>query len=912
MELDPKTQLGSRAAAIFVGDQRHVFEQIDRLFGALMLFQWFAAIIVALWTSHRGASAVQSYAPIWMAICQGGVISLLPLVLVFVAPGRAVTRHVTAAAQMLMSGLLIALAGDRSGTHVHIFGSLAFLSFYRDWRVLVTASIVTCAEPLLGSIYWQTAQTISLVEPWRWLEHISWVLFTDAFLIIFIIRSRQEMAAIAARQAKLEDDNNKIKSEVSQRTIELQNSEEMFRSLSGASPVGIFLDGLGSCIYSNRRLGEIYGVPSESILGKGWLHNIHPDEREGIAKEGLTALREDREVALQYRIITPTGAIRWVSTRTKRLPSSEQEQAVFVGTVDDITELKRLEEELGRGRDLALETARLKSEFLSNMSHEIRTPLNGIVGMSGLLLDTPLNAEQREFAETVQSSSDALLTIVNDILDFSKIAAGKLVFEEIDFDLATTAESTIELLAEQAHKKGLELALFIDPAIPHAVRGDPGRLRQVLTNLVGNAIKFTPEGEVVLSITTEAVANDEIQIHFEVHDTGIGISPEVQRRLFQPFSQADGSTSRKFGGTGLGLAISTQLVEAMGGKIIIESESGKGSTFHFTARFGRSAIGADPLPKRGDLKGMHALIVDDNATNRLILHHQLSAWEVHSSAVESGSQALAALRAQVGVQAYDVALLDFQMPEMDGLKLAGEIRDDPTLNGTRLLMMSSAGDRSDIESQTNTLDCWLTKPVKRAKLYEALTSLVFDGPSVAPGNDRKNEAAGLRSLPANGRSVTASNRPMEELRKKIRVLVAEDNAVNQKLALLQLKKLGFSGDAVGNGLEAIEALRQVPYQVVLMDCQMPEMDGYAATAEIRRRHSGRQRTVIVAMTAHALEGDREKCLSVGMDDYVSKPIKMEDLEAVMLRWMPAALALNATCSDAPTTPGTHQTSAATE
>ena len=892
-------------AAILTGDQRRIFERTDRVFATLMLFQWVAAIMIALWISPRASSGTQGYTHVWMATCQGGAIILLPLTMVFVLPGRAITRHIIAAAQMLLSGLLIELTGGRIETHFHVFGALAFLSFYRDWRVLVTASIVTSADYFLGGLFWpQAIFGVFAVERWRWLEHIGWILFTDSFLIIFIMRSRQEMAAIADRQANLEEVNKKIKGEVSQRTVELQNSEEMFRSLSGASPVGIFLDGLGSCIYANKRLGEIYGVPSESILGKGWLHNIHPDDRERIAKEGLTALHQDREIALQYRIITPSGAIRWVSTRTARLPSSKEQQAVFVGTVDDISELKRLEEELARGRDTALEAARLKSEFLSNMSHEIRTPLNGIVGMSGLLLDTKLNTEQREFAETVRSSSDALLTIVNDILDFSKIAAGKLIFEEIDFDLLTTAESTVELLAEQAHQKGVELALFIDSAVPSTLRGDPGRLRQVLTNLVGNAIKFTPRGEVVLSITAEAVTNDEAQVHFEVHDTGIGISPEVQRRLFQPFSQADGSTSRKYGGTGLGLAISMQLVEAMGGKILIDSAPGKGSTFHFTVRLGRSAVVADAPPKRANLNGLHALVVDDNATNRLILHHQLSAWGVQIYAVESGFEALAALRAKISNHPFDVALLDFQMPEMDGVMLAREIREDPTLNGTRLLMMSSAGERSDIDRQATNLDCWLTKPVKRAKLYEALTVLIPEGPGV----ERKDEAAlgSAQPMSSNGQSLTASVRPIDVLRKKIRVLVAEDNAVNQKLALLQLRKLGFSGDAVGNGLEAIEALGQVPYHVVLMDCQMPEMDGYAATVEIRRREAGKHRTVIVAMTAHALEGDREKCLSAGMDDYVCKPVKMEELEAMMVRWMPTALGLNAPSSEAPTGSVTEQ------
>jgi two-component system sensor histidine kinase/response regulator len=388
-------------------------------------------------------------------------------------------------------------------------------------------------------------------------------------------------------------------------------------------------------------------------------------------------------------------------------------------------------------------------------------------------------------------------------------------------------------------------------------------------NLLGNAIKFTPSGEVVLSITPGAVTADETSVHFEIHDTGIGITPEVQRLLFQPFSQADGSTSRKYGGTGLGLAISMQLVAAMGGKIIIDSELGRGSTFSFTAKFGRIMGAAETAPKRENLHGFRALVVDDNATNRMILHHQLSAWDVHSDAVEDGPQALAALRAQASIQPYDIALLDFQMPEMDGVTLARKIREDPALNGTRLLMMSSAAGGSDIDRHAESLDGWLTKPVKRAKLYAAMTAL------------------------ANGQTIAGPGKPLEELRAKIRILVAEDNAVNQKVALVQLGKLGFSADVVGDGLEAIAALRRVPYQIVLMDGQMPVMDGYAATATIRRdQHAGTHRPIIIAMTAHALEGDREKCLEAGMDDYVCKPVKMEDLEAMMVKWMPSVLALD--------------------
>ena len=894
--LDPNKQFGSRVASIVADNQQHLLERTDRLFAALMLFEWVASIVAARWISPHTWFGAQSGVEIQIsaAMRQGSAILLLCLALAIALRGTVVARHAIAAGLMLISGLLIDLTGGRTGNHFQVLLPLAFLAIYRDWRILLTASIVNTADFCLGGIFWlQLTHGLVVFQPWRLLEHIGWILFTDFFLAASIAQSHQDIKAIATRQANLEDINKKIADEMSQRDVELQKSEERFRSLSESSPVGIFLDRLGSCIYANRRLGEIYGVPPEEILGKGWIYSIHPDDRERIAKEGLVEIRENRNVGLQYRIVTP-GDVRWVSTRTARLPSGEGDPVIFIGTVDDITERKRLEEELAQSRDAALETARLKSEFLSNMSHEIRTPLNGIIGMSGFLLDTQLNPEQREFAEIVRSSGDALLTIVNDILDFSKIAAGKLTFEEIDFDLRATAESTIELLAQQAHKKGLELACFIDSAVPRGLRGDPGRLRQVLTNLIGNAIKFTPQGEVVLSITAEATTEDEARIRFEVRDTGIGISPEVQRRLFQPFSQADSSINRKYGGTGLGLAISMQLVEAMGGKIVIDSELGKGSTFRFTARFGRSEASVDARSKRENLDGLRVLVVDDNSTNRRILQHQLSAWGGQSDAVENGPQALAALRAQIPIRPYDVAILDLQMPEMDGLALTREIRTDPTISRTRLIMTSSAGERADFASQATDIDSWLTKPVKHSKLYDAIAALFPSDSGDAHGKQVNDETSlgAAQTDSANGHDINSAAIAAKELRKKIHVLVAEDYLVNQKIALLQLEKLGFIGYAVGNGLEAIEALEQHPYEIILMDCQMPEMDGYAATMEIRRRESGKRRRVVIAMTANALQDDRAKCLAAGMDDYVSKPVEIEALEAVMVRWLPTALELS--------------------
>jgi two-component system sensor histidine kinase/response regulator len=895
---DTERQIGSRSASILTGDELRIFERVDRLFAILILLQWVGAIAAALWISPVRVG-IGNY--LVTAIFEGGAIVLLPLMMICVAPGKTITRHIVAAEQMIVSALLIYLTGGRIETRFHVFGALALLSCYRDWRVLATASIVTAAYHFLGGIFWpQAVYGLTIIQPWRWLEHAGWVLFTDFFLAVSILQSRQEMSLIAERQARLENVNEKIEHEVMERTAQVQAGEEIFRSLSGASPVGIFLDSCGACIYANQRLAEIYGAPSEGLIGKGWIHNIHPDDRAAIEKASLAALRENREIGLEYRIVTPAGAIRWVSTRAARLPAHEGQQSVFVGTVDDITDRKRLEQELAHSRDDALETARLKSEFLSNMSHEIRTPLNGIIGMTGLLLDSELSIEQREFAETVCSSGDALLTIVNDILDFSKIAAGKLAFEEIDFDLLTMAESPIQLLAEQAHKKDIELVLTIDSVVPLALRGDPGRLRQVLTNLVGNAVKFTPQGEVVLSISAESVTDGEARLRFEVRDTGIGIGPESQSRLFQPFSQADSSTSRKYGGTGLGLAISMQLVEAMGGKIAVESELGKGTAFRFTITLPRSVALAPQLPKAGSLKGLRALIVEDNATSREVLLHQLSTWGVDGNAVEGGVEALAALRDRVPRRPYDVVLIDFEMPRMDARTLVRSISEDSSIAGTSLVIMSSARERTEVGGQAaGPVNCWLSKPIKQAKLYETLAALLTGSRIAACGTERKAAplSAPNSAVAINGASSSMWHESTAERSKKVRILVAEDNPVNQKIALLQLKKLGFQADVVGNGLEAIEALKRTPYRLVLMDCQMPEMDGYTATAELRRCQSGEQRTVIIAMTAHAMQGERQKCLAAGMDDYITKPVNFDELEAVLSRWMSAVLESDSSPTD---------------
>ncbi|MEC4673868.1 MAG: response regulator, partial [Nitrospirota bacterium] len=543
--------------------------------------------------------------------------------------------------------------------------------------------------------------------------------------------------------------------------------------------------------------------------------------------------------------------------------------------VHDVTEQKRAEAALAVSRDEALASVQAKADFLATMSHEIRTPMNGVIGMIGLLLETDLTPTQRRYAEMVSSSGEGLLTIINDILDFSKMESGKLEFETIDFDLRVALEETLELLAEKAAEKKLELVGWVFADVHTAVLGDPGRLRQVLMNLVGNAIKFTGSGEVTVQVWQLEETEEEVVVRFQVSDTGIGIGPETRKRLFQSFSQADSSTNRKFGGTGLGLAISKQLVEQMSGEIGVESQLGKGSLFWFTVRLQKQVMSLQEDNKlRMPLQGFRVCCIDDHPANRFLMTKYCMDWGMDGVEAPTPAEALVLMTAAVkSGKPFDLALVKLEMPGMDGMTLAKTIKADPVFSKTKLVLVTTVGRRGDAALAHDAgFAGYLTKPVRKSQIQACLELILC--PSEHESQPFPNQLITKHTV--RERMSMGSSR----------ILVADDHTVNQQLAVLILEQMGHRVDVVANGLEAVEALSRKSYDVVMMDCQMPEMDGYAATQEIRRLQCSEIRTPFIDITVNAMQGDRERCLAAGMDDYLSKPIKREELEAVLARWLP--------------------------
>ena len=629
--------------------------------------------------------------------------------------------------------------------------------------------------------------------------------------------------------------------------------------------------------YVNAGFSRITGYSSDDAVGQrtGILRGPETDPVQ--VAQFTQALAAGLGFSMEINYRRKDGSPYLAELHYSPVHDEQGQQNHFIGLISDIGPRKEAEAALRNARDQALENSRLKSEFLSTMSHEIRTPMNGIIGMTDLLLDTTLDPEQREFTGIVRDSANALLTIINDILDFSKIEAGKLDIEITDFSPVNVVEGTVDLLVSKAREKKLSLMSFVDPALPKRLRGDPTRLRQVLLNLIGNAVKFTTNGSVEL-VALQERNGTRPKVRFEIRDTGIGISAAVQGRLFQSFTQADSSTTRKYGGTGLGLAISKRLVELMGGEIGVISEENKGSTFWFTLPLEQSVDSGQPqtaLPPGRSASNLRVLVVDDHSNDRKIIHRYLASWGMANDGASNAAEALKLMRdaAEIGTP-YDAALIDFVMPGMDGIGLAKAVRAEPVFDKTRLVLLTAYRERDLFERALKAgFAACLAKPVRQSQLFDSLAN--------QPVDVTQNVSA--TPLPA---SPTASTNLLDSVENGPLILLAEDNFVNQKVAQMQISKLGYALHIVDNGQEAVEAVNAQLYAAILMDCQMPVMDGFEATAAIRKaEQSGTNHIPIIAMTANAMQGDRERCLAAGMDDYISKPISAELLSSVLERWI---------------------------
>jgi|CXWL01.1.fsa_nt_gi PAS domain S-box-containing protein len=671
---------------------------------------------------------------------------------------------------------------------------------------------------------------------------------------------------------------------------QIATSEQRLRAITAQAP-GVFFQlevspaGLWSFPFLSAGFADIFGRDAAEVMAHPdrLFASVHEDDRSEARSKALAAIQAGEAWTDTFRIVTPAQTMRWLNARSAASFSPDGTR-VWFGVFTDITELQlaraaaerfngQLEQAIGEAQQAttaALQASLAKSQFLATMSHEIRTPMNGVIGMTSLLLETSLTPEQREFTEIIRSCGENLLTVINDILDYSKIESGRLELEKEVFDLRRCVEDTLDLFAPRAAQKGLDLLYEIADTAPAEIRGDVTRVRQILVNLVGNALKFTEHGEIAVEVEVTGAEAGPLTLHLSVRDTGIGIPAEAQSRLFHSFSQVDASTTRKYGGTGLGLAISRRLAELMGGRMWVESEPGRGSTFHFTVL--AEAITGRPAGRAAaptELLGKRLLIVDDNSSHRRILTHLVTQWGMEVTACAEGAAALARLNAG---EKFDLAILDLLMPAMDGVRLAQETRRLPGMERLPLILLSSLGVQAGAEA-SDLFAARLAKPVKPSQLLDAVRGIL--GPTSA-------RTGGEPTAP----SPTAGRTTHPD-----RILLAEDNAVNQKVALHMLTKLGYRADVAANGLEVLAALQRQTYDVILMDMQMPEMDGLEATRRIIQTHpTRRQRPWIIALTANAMEGDREICLEVGMDDFLSKPIRREEMAAAIAR---ARLALAA-------------------
>jgi two-component system sensor histidine kinase/response regulator len=644
----------------------------------------------------------------------------------------------------------------------------------------------------------------------------------------------------------------------------LRASEQRFRTMAETMPTTIAIyQGTGHA-YVNAAGAVMLGYSRDELMGMSFLQYVHPDFRD-LVKQRSLARQRGEAVSPRYEIklVNKDGHSLWVDFAAA--PIEYEGKPAVLGVASDITQRKEMEAAQQKAVAAAEAASRAKSSFLANMSHEIRTPMNAVIGMTELLLGTELTGVQREYLGIVRDSAESLLALINDILDFSKIEAGKLELDDAPFQIREVLGDTMKGLALRASGKEVEVACHVDPSVPEILHGDALRLRQVVSNLVGNAIKFTQQGEVVLDVLKEESGPDETRLHFSVRDTGIGIPREKQQAIFDAFAQADSSTTRRFGGTGLGLTIASRLVSLMGGRLWVESELGRGSKFHFTARFRPAGpLPISAAPRAESLDGLRVLVVDDNETNRLILREMLANWKMSPTTAADAESALRELElARKAGQPHQVVLTDVHMPGTDGFQLTERIKSVPNLAGTVILMLTSGDGPGDIERCEKVGGAaHLTKPIKQSELFDAIVRVlgIAQHAELVPG-DAAPAAPGIRPL---------------------RILLAEDSFPNQRLAVGVLSKWGHTVTVANNGHEALAALDKEPFDLVLMDVQMPEMDGYQATAVVRERESRLGGHLpIVAMTAHAMKGDREECLAAGMDGYVAKPIRRAELQKVI-------------------------------
>ncbi|MES9882432.1 MAG: response regulator [Sedimenticola sp.] len=687
-----------------------------------------------------------------------------------------------------------------------------------------------------------------------------------------VVKANNEIGQLAQafnhmRMTRLAHDQALVQSHNETEKALADLAEQKF-ALDQHAIVGI-TDVRGNITFANDKFSEISGYGREELIGKN--HRILNSGYHDTAffREMYRTIASGKVWHGEVCNKAKNGRIYWVDTTVVPSKDDDGKPKSYVAIRAEITNRKLAEQAMQEAKEEADAANQAKSEFLANMSHEIRTPMNGVIGMTNLLLDTELTQEQDSFAKTVKRSGESLLSIINDILDFSKIEAGKLDLELLEFDLGGLMEEFAATLAFRAEEKGLELICPANPVLRHWYKGDPGRIRQILNNLVGNALKFTEEGEVAVHYELKASRGECSLLHFTVTDTGIGLTAEQQQKLFQKFTQADSSTTRQYGGTGLGLSISKQLIELMGGEIGVESIPGKGSTFWFTLELPH-AESQEPARKVADLNRQRVLVVDDNATNLQLLDAVLNAWNVKHGLAAGGQIALQALYDAVEEgRPYTIALLDMQMPGMDGVRLGALIRDEKLLGDTRLVLLTSQGRRGDAQKMLEAgFSGYLSKPINQSELYSALLQVA--------GIEKEGERLITRHTARASQQFNA------------RVLVVEDNATNQAVARGMLLKFGIHIDLAANGEEALSALKMIPYDLIFMDCQMPVMDGYQATRQIRNPQSAVKNHAlpVIAMTANAMQGDRERCLDAGMDDHIAKPVDPGKLRQALERWLP--------------------------